>query len=288
MLNAMFKEIQRRLGDEYGLFREFNPHVWRNKEILNKYKNIGVLYVNNGNLNKLPDGAMMEISYTLELLVRIAETYNNNIPIVLTFEELATGMTGVICTDSGVRCQYVLDVGLPTSDGAIIEGGDCNFVRYQLPITAVFTNGVALSDNNHIELTIGDVTGALKSVLSFVEVPQTQTQTETFVNEGTAVGDVQYPAMQNETMIIGTGWSAQVNKLFRPDDPVDKALRKMLLDNPRQVIEVAYKAYAGTTENDIPDEKRTRRVIVHNAVFSNELGQATYLSFSMSTAMREV
>lgn len=71
MLNAMFTKIQTILGDEYGLFREFNPHVWNNQEILDKYKNIGVLYVSNGNFNKLPGGEMMEINYKLELFMRM-------------------------------------------------------------------------------------------------------------------------------------------------------------------------------------------------------------------------
>lgn len=287
MLNAMFKEIQSRLGEEYGLFHEFSPNAWRDKEILDQYKNIGVLYVNNGNLNKMPDGAMMEISYTLELFVRVEETYNNSTPVVLPLEKFATGTTGFVFDDEGVKTQYILDVGLPASDGVIIQGGDCNFVRYELPITAVFTKGVALSDNNHIVLNIGGVEGALESVLSFVEVPQVQTQTETFVN-----ATVDYPAMQNETMIVGTSWSAQVSKLYRPDRAIDRALRKMLLDNPRQVVTVSYKACDGIIDNKIDgepiDKVRTRRVIIHDATFSNELGQATYLSFSMSTAMREV
>ena len=157
MLNAMFKEIQSRLGDEVGLFREFNPQPWRVKEYREKYKNLGVLYVNNGNLNKMPGGAMMDVSYTLELFMQVPETYNNSDPIVLPLENLATGVTGEIYADDGSGYQFILDVGLPTSDGTLRPGQDCNYVSYVLPITAVFTNGIALSDNNSIEFTIDGV-----------------------------------------------------------------------------------------------------------------------------------
>ena len=80
---------------------------------------------------------------------------------------------------------------------------------------------------------------------------------------------------------MATSWNAQISKLFRPDQPVDLALRKLILDTPRKIITVTYKANGS-------DETRTRNVILHDCVFTNELGQATYLTINLSTAMREV
>lgn len=286
MLNAMFKEFQRLLNEgeaTYGLFNEFNTQPWRVAEYREKYDNLGVLYINNGNLNKLPDGAMMEISYTLELIMKVDENFNNSTPVVLPLENFATGTTGIIYTDNdGSGAQYVLDTGLPTSDGALIESEDCNYIRYQVPISVVFTNGVALSDNNNIVLTIDDTEYlALKSVISFVEAPQTQLETSVFVDGYTAPDFIAYKAMQNESFIMATAWNAQINKLYRPDQAVDVALRKLILDTPRKAVTVKYKASDS-------DEVRTRKVILHDCAFTNELGQATYLTINMSTAMRGV
>lgn len=286
MLNAMFKEFQRLLnegGTTCGLFNEFNTQPWRVSEWREKYDNLGVLYINNGNLNKLPDGAMMEISYTLELFMRVDDNFNNSQPIVLPLQNLATGTTGIIYTenDDGRGAQYILDTGLPTSDGALIECGDCNYIRFQLPIGVVFTNGIALADNNNIVLTIdGKEYPALKSVISFVEAPQTQLETSVFVKDYT-LNNVKYPAMQSESFILATGWNAQISKLYRPDQEVDVALRSLILDYPRKVVTVTYKA----GESDVV---RTHTVILHDCAFTNELGQATYLTINLSTAMRGV
>lgn len=282
MLNAMFKEFQKRLGDDYGLFQEFNTHGWKSKEILDKYKNIGALYVTNGNLSKLPDGAMMEISYVLELFMRVEESYNNSTPVVLPLEELATGTTGVIYTDpSNTSYHFILNTGLPTSDGATRESEDCNYVRYELPISVVFTKGIALSNNTNILLTIdGETFPKLKSVLSFTEAPQTKLETNSFLNVLTD-GNFTYPAMKNESAVVATSWNAQLVKLYNPYDRVDEALRKIILDNPQKTIRITYR----NGDNEL---SRVHEVILHDCTFSNEVGQAVLMTLNMSTAMRKV
>lgn len=283
MLNSMFKEFQAILGDEYALFQEFNPKLWKNKEILDKYKNIGVLYVTNGNLNKLPDGAMMEISYVLELFMRVEESYNTSAPVVLPLENLATGTTGKIYTDRNNQSyNYILNVGLPTSDGSLEPAGDYDYIRYELPISVVFTNRIALSDNTSITLKIdGETFPKLRHVLSFVEAPQTQLETDTFLDELTT-GSVTYPEMQNESAVVATSWNAQIVKLYDPYDRVDVALRKLILDTPDKQITITYRN--GSDEQNA----RVRQVILHDCTFSNELGQAVVMMINMSTAMRKV
>ncbi|MCM1290187.1 MAG: hypothetical protein NC132_05535 [Corallococcus sp.] len=280
MLNAMFKEFSVILGDEYGLFREFAPQPWKNAKLCQKYKNLGVLYINNGNLNKLPDGALMEISYTLELFMRVDASVADSAPVVLPLEKLATGTTGTIRPQNGSSggTQYVLDTGLPQSDGELLPGNGCFYVRYRLPVSAVFTNGVALSDNNNITITIDGKDYALKSVISFTEAPQTQLETNTFINSATASGST-FPAMQNESFVVASGWSAQINKLYRPDQEGDVQLRRLLLDTPKKELTLTYSIDSG-------EGARKRQVIAHDAVFSNELGQASYMTVNFSSAMR--
>lgn len=277
MLKAMFDKIQSILGDNYGLFSEFNPRVFENEEILAKYKNIGVLYVNNGNLGKLPDGAMMEISYTLELFMRIEGADVSSDSIVLPLEELATGVTGTVFNKMGTSIRFVLDVGLPTSNGEIVEGaGNHNYIRYELPISVVFTNGITIVSNDDIIITIGDIKCKLKSVLSVVEVPQTQLETSTFVNATDT-----NKAMENESMVVASAWSIQINKLYRPDETDkdneyvynDVAIRDCILNTPNKVVTITYK-------------NKGHRVIFHDCTFSSELGQAEVMTINASTAMR--
>lgn len=276
MLNAMFTEIKTILGDEYGLFREFNPHVWNNQEILDKYKNIGVLYVSNGNFNKLPGGDMMEINYKLELFMHIDDTVNVSDVIVAPLNKLATKTTGkVFCPDDEKPIQYFLNTDLPTSDGEIVEGvGNHNYIRYELPISVIFTKGIRIADNTDISITIDGKTYDLKSVLSVVEVPQTQLETVSFTNAKTDKnGAVTHPAMQNESMVIGSGWSIQINKLYRPSD--DSAIRDCILDTPNKVVTIKYKG-------------KYHKVILHDCTFASELGQAEVMTINASTAMRGV
>lgn len=280
MLKAMFNKIQSRLGSDYGLFSEFNPCIFASEEILAQYKNIGVLYVKNGNLGKMPDGAMMEINYVLELFMGISNADVNSDPIVLPLEELATGMTGTVVKEDGTSNQFVLDVGLPTSDGEIVEGaGNRNYIRYELPVSVVFTNGITIATNDNIIVTIDDINYKLKSVLSVVEVPQTQLETSMFVN----AADSDRPAMQNESMVVASTWSIQINKLYRSDENNkddeyvynDVGIRNCILNTPNKVVTITYNGVR-------------HRVILHDCTFASELGQAEVMTINASTAMRGV
>lgn len=268
MLKAMFNEIKARLGDQYALFEEFNPQIFCNEEILAKYRNIGVLYINNGNLGTLPDSAIMNITYTLELFMRIDDTFITSDLVTKDLVNLATGTTGVIMSD-GAKTQFVLDTGLPTSDGNIVKGlGPCDYIRYELPIAVTFVNNVELAKTDDVVITINGIAHPLKSVLSVVEVPQTQVETNTFLN---TVGD--YPAMQNESSVVAFAWGLQVVKLYRPSE--DLMIRQAILDSPTVPVTVTYKG-------------KTRRVIFHDCSFANELGQAVVMTINVSTAMRTV
>lgn len=283
MLKAMFEEIQSRLGRDYGLFQEFNPQVFRSEEYLARYKNVGVLYINNGNLGKLPNAAKMDISYTLELFMRIEESYVTSDMVTKDLEDLATGTTGHIYPD-GVDTQFVLDTGLPTSDGAVVEGlGEYNYIRYEVPIQVTFTQGVALSDTGKVSVTIGDVTETLQSVISVVEVPQTQLDTVSFVSKYTddsGTTPYEYKAMENESYVMAHNWSIEITKLFRPNS-IDEQLRDLILDSPQEMFTITYQS------GDF-DTAHTYRVIAHNCTFSNELGQPILMTLRCSSAMRGI
>lgn len=282
MLNALFNEIASRLGDKYALYKEFNPAVFQNEEILSTYKNVGVLFVNNGNLGKLPDSAMMDISYTLELFMRVNDTVVLSDVITEDLVGLATGTTGKIVTQASpdtppITTQVIFDTGFPTSDGNILYGDDGNnWIRYEVPISVVLTNDVALSKLDDISITIGGTSYLLKSVLSAVEVPQTQLETVSFTNAVTQNG-VTYPAMQNESFVVAYGWGMQIIKLYRPAE--DAAIKNAFTNNPMQPVTITI----GNGEN-----AESHTVVFHDCNVAKELGQAVVMTINVSTAMRSV
>ncbi|MDE7454998.1 MAG: hypothetical protein K2M64_04135 [Clostridia bacterium] len=278
MLKSMFREISDKLnkndyGKTFAMYQEFAPHADEIEDILQKYDNIGVLYVNNGNLGKLPDGAMMEINYTLELLMRIDDTVNVSDVIIKPIEALAKNVSGKISYNNGAkRAKYFLTAGVASSDGGIVEGINCNYIRYELPLTVVFTDGISIATNDEITITFdGKEPQPLKGVLSVVEVPQVQLDTNTFINDSQSNPDCD--GMQNESMVLSASWNIQINKLYMPDE--DKDLRNLIVKTPNKVATIKY--------NDVEHS-----VVFHDCTFASELGQAEVMTINASTAMRGV
>lgn len=279
MLNAMFREIQEILGADYGLFREFNPKSLYSDELLARYKHIGALYLNNGNPNFIPDGASMTLYYTLFLAMRVPQGQNTSDLTVDPLAALSKEMTGKLYAE-GVEWKYVLNVGLPYSDGVLNAGADgAQFITYEIPITAVVASGVLLTNNAKAQLTIDTTTAFLKSVVSIVEVPSVQLENAVFVNDKT-VDNVTYKGGETESLPIAKGWSLRVIKLYRPDEAIDVKIKNTARNAPETPITVNYQ---------MGDELATSHVCyVHDVTFSNENGQAVVLSFTLSTAMRPV
>lgn len=283
MLQEMFREIQALLGDSYGLFREFDAHSAYSAETLARYQHVGVLYVNDGNPNFIPDGASMTIDYTLSLLMRIPEGQNTSDLTVEPLQGLSNKMTGEIYTE-GTKWQYVLNVGLPHSDGGVqVLGDGAQYINYDIPILAVVVSGVALSDNSNISvaLTVDDIdySGALSAVVTATEVPAVQMETAVFVNDVTS-GTVTYHGGELESMPIAKGWSLNVIKLYKPKSPLDKKLLEVARNAPATPIMLTYA---------MGDETAKSRVCyIHDVTISNEKGQAVVFSFTLSQAMRPV
>lgn len=283
MLKAMFKEIQARLGDEYGLFDEFNAQPWSVDEYRKMYKNLAVLYIDNGDLQSIPDGAFMVISYRLDLFMKVPETYNTSEPVVLPIQEFAQNATGVVFTENGSEpTQYVLNCRMPTSTGELIESGDCNYIPYSMEIEVVFVRGASMSSATPVRIVLPGSNEAvtLKGVVSFTEAPQADTETNVFVNAATIDGET-YEAMTNETMVVAKGWNAQVVKLFRPQDASDQYLYNVAFNTPSTQVTVQ-------VENPATGTLTQRNVVLHNCSMANVVGQAIYFTIGMSQGMRKV
>lgn len=276
MLKAMAKEIQEILGNDYAMYVEFNPKSIYGDETLEKYKNIAVLYLNNGNPNFVPDCASMTLYYTLVLYMRIPEGQNTADMTVDPLEKLNKEMTGKLYTENATW-NYVLNVGLPTSDGDLKLGGDAQFIIYEVPITAIVTSGVLLTNfTKKIKISIGTTSDFLKGVITCTETPTSELESAIFLNSGTLLGET---ANSVESLVVARGWGLHITKLYRPDDPIDVALRsEALLVTSDNIISVEY---AMGNESPI-----TRNCIISDVTFANEKGQAVIMSFTLSKAMR--
>lgn len=276
MLNEMFKEIAEILGDEYGLFREFNPNSMFTDEMLDKYKHLGVLYLNDGNPNFIPDAASMTINYTLTLCMRVEVGQNTAAMTVDPLERLSAEMTGNVYSE-GKKWTYVLNVGLPQSDGVLNVGAGVQFVHYDIPITAVVASGVLLSNNSKITVTVNDTATPLKAVVSAVEVPETQLESAVFVNDY-VLTSYTYKAGAIESTPVAKGWALRVIKLYNPSDAADKYLRAQSLSDTPEELKITYA---------MGDETATaHRCYISECTFSNEQGQAVIMSFTLTSAMR--
>jgi len=275
MLKAMEQEIREILGSDYALFSEFNPQSHYSDEMLKKYKHIGVLYLDNGNPNFVPDSASMTLYYTLVLYMRIPEGQNTSALTVNPLEKLNDEMTGKLYTENGTW-NYVLNVGLPTSDGIAHPDGDCQRIAYNVPITAIVTSGVLLTDNTKINVGIyGTEAAFLKGVITCTEVPTIETESAIFLNAGQLLGEESNAV---ESVVVAHGWGLHISKLYRPDDPIDVAIRAQALHPTDNKFSVQY---AMGDESPV-----TRNCIVSDVTFANEKGQAVIMSFTFSTAMR--
>lgn len=276
MLNEMFGEIQSILGDGYGLFQEFAPKSILSNEYWDKYKNLGVLYVNDGTPNFIPDGASMTIDYTLSLLMRIENGVNTSDLIVEPLEKLSSAMTGILYTEKETW-KYMLNVGLPTTDGEIHVGSGFQFITYDIPITAIVASGVLLTDTTKkIKISIGTTSDYLKGVITCTEMPSAELESAIFLNSGTLLGETSNSV---ESLVVARGWGLHITKLYRPDDPIDKALRSEALQvTSDNIISVEY---AMGNESPI-----TRNCIISDVTFANEKGQAVIMSFTLSKKMR--
>ena len=274
MLKAMGQEIQAILGDEYGLFNEFNPQSLYSDELLERYKHIGVLYLDNGNPNFVPDCASMTLYYTLVLYMRIPEGQKTSDMTVQPLEKLNSEMTGKLYAENA-EWKYVLNIGLPTSDGTLQAGGNVQFMVYNVPITAIVASGVLLTDNTKIKLSFtSGASGFLKGVITCTEVPIIQTESAAFFPQGNvsnATGEV-------ESLVVGRGWGLQISKLYNPDDAVDVAIRKEARHPSANKITVSYAM--GDEQPEI------HYCIISEATFSNEKGQAVIMTFTLTDGMR--
>lgn len=277
MLNAMFNEIKELLGDEYGLVKEFNPHDTRFIEQMNTYDNIGTLYVNNGSLGFIPDGAKMTIYYTLELFIRVKQGINTSDVVVEPLNNLAKAMTGVVYSEMG-GYQYVLDLGLPSSDGVLVNGIDGDkFVRYEIPITAILTQGTTLEEPaQKITLSYNDEEYTLKGVLSCVKLYTNETENAVFFGDKTQ-GAIQFKAGTTECEVVSQSLGYQISKLFRNDDT-----DKMLLEVQKNSV-----LGATVTVTDLSGEtaEHTKMKVI-NLQRITQRGQPVLLQFSLVPAMR--
>lgn len=277
MLKAMFEQIKDLLGDKYGLVKEFNPHDTRFLEQMRQYDNIGTLYVNNGNLGFIPDGAKMTIYYILELFIRVRPGINTSDVVVEPLNKLALGMTGVVYTETG-GYQYVLDLGLPSSDGMITNGIDGDkFVRYEIPITAIVTQGTTLEEPaQKLTLSYNDEEYALKGVLSCVKLYTNETENAVFFGDKTQ-GAIQFKAGATECEVVSQSLGYQISKLFRNDDT-----DKMLLEVQKNSI---LGATVTVTDQSGETTEYTKMKVI-NLQRITQRGQPVLLQFSLVPAMR--
>lgn len=266
MFDALRREIERILGNDFAVFFEYNTNSQNNEQILNEYKNVGVLYVNYGDLKLLPDNQGLTGAMQLDLLMCVKDGAQLESVVSKPIYDLLACHNGVLNKDNKTNYQYLLNYHMPTSTGeehVTTEG--IRYVIYSLPIDVTMSDSsLMLGDQFLFEIQLGNEFIPLKNRTTNTLAPRLTLDSHTPVNSS-----------RTKSTAIASAWGKQVVFLFDGSDPLHKAIYKALDETPETVWKIRYKP-------DIDGyEYKTREVLFHDSTVTFERGEFAVLVLNM-------
>lgn len=270
MFNSLAYEINTILngsGKEFAVFMNYNIEQEQGDALLDKFANIGVLYVNYGEIRLLENNQGLKGSMQLDLLMSIDDGVKVDDLVQAPLQALIDNANGKLKDGDG-NAQYVLSFHLPTTNGDIkyTEQGK-KYLLYSLPIDVFLSNGLLLGESVKIYLDGNEI----KNVSSATLTPIMQLDSRTMANS-------------NKTLVTGlaTAWSVQIVLVFNPSDTLHQAIYKCLLDEPykKWTITLGDGEMKGTNGTNT-----TKSVILHDGVSSFNRAQPTFLTFNASETL---
>lgn len=225
MFNKIVYELQAILnesGKEFAVFGNFMLDQEQGDALLDKYENVGVLYVNYGALRLMSGNKGLTGSMQLDLIMGIDDGTKTDEVIQAPLQALMSRTNGVLVDDD--TYNYVLVYHLPTTNGDVkYTSGGKKFVVYSLPIDIYLTSGLIMGESVEIKLD-----GAIiNNVVNCTIAPSVQTEARTQTNT-------------NKTVVDGlsSAWGMQLTIMFAPNDATHKALYQAIVENPLKVWHV--------------------------------------------------
>ena len=265
MFNALRREIEEILGDDFAVFFEYSTNPRKNDKILDEYKNVGVLHINYGDIKLLPNNQGMTGALQLDLLMTVKDGVELESVVSKPLYDLISKHNGVLYPNgTGIIYSYVLNYHLPTSDGEekITKTKGTRYVKYSLPIDVTLAAS-SLMLGEQFDIKLNSI--ALKNVVNAVVNPKLTLDPHTYVK-----GNV------TKSSATARVWGMQVNCLFDVTDELHNAIYKALNENPETVWEVQY-SLDGTNYT-------TRNVLLFESTVTFERGQFAVLNLNMCEA----
>lgn len=272
MLNQILIELNKTLGDEYGLFKEFVPRVQEGTDIYNQYKNVGSLRIDGGSLQILPFNQGITASLVLQLDMAIDDAVEVSDVISEPLEKLSAATNGVIdsvvVNENGipVTYRYRLNYGVPVTDGEIRYGDKYNYVRYEIPIEAVVSSQLFFGDELKFEILFEGRYVELDGITSHTISPNIQTNDMKFLD-----------TFEVKSIATASDWGMQVIGFFKPTDTLQKYIYDALNDGIALTLDIRYSIDNGQTY-------KHKHVLLHDCVYPFTLSQFAIMTLNMSTA----
>ena len=265
MFDALRREIQDILGENFAVFFEYNTNQETNEAILNEYKNVAVLYVNYGDLKLLEGNQGLTGALQLELLLSVKEGAQLESVVSAPLYNLINKQNGKIEGEGG-PWTYVLNYHAPTSTGEIhttTEGVD--YVVYSLPMDVTVTATLMLGEQFELQVWHNKEWKTLNNYVRMVLNPKVTLNPYTLVN-----GNV------TKSSATAKVWGARIDFFFDIKDPLHKDIYKVLDRDPETVWKIRY-SVAG-------DDYTERTVLFFDSNLTFERGQFTVSNINMCEA----
>lgn len=289
IFDAVKRELQSILNNNpknitYGIFNEYDLQQDHIVNDLNRYDNLGVLYVNYGSLQLLEGNSGMTGTIRLELLMGIKEGYTNSTPVtepLYSLMENANGRLKTLVDGDSKNYSYVMNVHLPTSDG-IVEFGDgaYRYVRNNIVIDITVSSDFILGNLFDLQF-YNDNTGFWESfpnMTLFLITPNKQLSTMPFIKTETGQDDDRFTSFATQRL-----WGASVQAIFTPSNAIHQSIYNNAEDLDK-IYKIRY-TYKGASANpSVYGDFMQKTAIVNDVAINAQKGTFVLLQFNMSEA----
>lgn len=234
MFNSIVYELQNILnesGKEFVVFPNYVLDAAQGDELINKYENVGILYVNYGALRLMTGNKGMTGSMQLDLIMEVEDGVKMDEIVQRPLQALMSHTNGKIMEIEGKEdgeldwekegYNYVLVYHLPTTNGDVkYTSGGKKFVVYSLLIDVYLTSGLIMGES--VEIKLDGAT--INNIVNCTIAPSVQVEPRTMLNH-------------NKTVVDGlsSAWGIQFTIMFAPNDATHKALYQAIVENPLKV-----------------------------------------------------
>lgn len=223
IFELLARQIQATLnesGGSYLIKSEMDTQQAKLGEYLEQFDNVGVLYVNYGTLNILPNDKGATGTVMLDLFMRVKDGATTITPITTPLYALQNKSNGIIQGDS--TYSYVMNFHFPASDGVLYSFDTLDkFVKYTMTIDVTVTKDLLLGNIFRIQIWHDGQWTELDGLISTVLTPNVQLNTVGKINalKYASKATLQKWGMQVTCLLMG---NALHNEIYENCDNLDK------------------------------------------------------------------